>query len=254
MKKYLVVYVVCFSSNCFSQSAILKQPKVIEQCQTKIEAAAENIEIKRLKEQYYSTHKSAFENRAATHVLLGWPMRVSSDYDFQYNYFNLQKYVDQLVSLNHNIQDYNCSGRIYNGHRGIDASYFPFWPRMKDNNDVMAVAAAAGIILPGRADIFFDRNCNPQAGSNNVTILHDDGSTANYRHLKKHTVTLKEDNKRAEQAESFRFVGSSGRSTNPHLHFEVHNANDEFVEPFFNFNQPTCNFLSSETRWQNQCA
>ena len=250
MKKYLVVYVVCFSSNCFSQSAILKQPKVMEQCQTEIELAAENIEIKRLKEQYYSTHKSAFENRAATHVLLGWPMRVSSDYDFQYNYFNLQNYVDQLNPAT-GVQDYGCSTRTYDGHDASDINIFPFWWRMMDNNHVMAVAAAPGTIL-SRRDNNFDRNCTATGISNRIVLLHDDGTTTRYHHLKNNSLTTKPDGSRVEQGEFLGFIGSSGRSSFPHLHFAVYDAVENLIEPFFNSGNASCNNYSTESWWQNQ--
>jgi Peptidase family M23 len=251
MKNYFFIYFLGCSINCFSQTGILKQPKAIEQCQTKAEIATENEEIKRLKEKYYSTHKVAYENRAATHVLLGWPMRANSDYDFQYNYFNLQNYVDQNRESPTINVEYGCAARTYQGHDAQDINLFPFWWRMMDNNHVMAVAAAPGIIL-SRRDDNFDRNCTPTGISNRIVILHDDGTTTRYHHLKNNSLTTKPDSSRVEQGEFLGFIGSSGRSSNPHLHFAVYDALDSLIEPFFNTSNASCNNYSTETWWQNQ--
>ena len=43
-------------------------------------------------------------------------------------------------------------------------------------------------------------------------------------------------------------VGSSGYSTNPHLHFEVYDATDNLIDPF----SGECNTLNSEIWWQEQ--
>ena len=61
MKNYLLLYFLCFSLCGYAQTSFLPQPKSAEQCQTKAEIAAENIEISILKQKYYSTHKAAYD-------------------------------------------------------------------------------------------------------------------------------------------------------------------------------------------------
>ena len=253
MKYYLFLHFLFFSANCFAQNIFLKQPATNEPCVLKEENEKFNNEVRLAKQAYYASQKAkGIEQRAVTaHVLLGWPMRVNSDYDFQYNYFNLQNYVDQLRPGS-GIQDYGCGGRTYNDHDASDINLFPFWWRMMDNNAVMAVAAAPGIILPGRDFNLFDRNCTQTGSANNITILHDDGTTTRYLHLKKNSLTTKPDNERVEQGEFLGFIGSSGRSSNPHLHFAVYDSLNRLVEPFFNYNTLTCNFISDDGWWQNQ--
>lgn len=256
MKCFIITVLLCCSLLGFSQTVFLEEQRSTISCQSKEETQAFRQKIKAMKQLYYAGKKdtvSSVQRDMAAHVLLSWPMRANSDFDFQYNYFNLQNYVDQLREGDE-IQDYNCSGRTYDGHDASDINLFPFWWRMMDNSHVMAVAAAPGIILPGREFVHNDHNCSPVSGSNNITILHDDGTTTNYRHLKKNSLTTKADNERVERGEFLGFIGSSGRSSNPHLHFAVYDVNDDLVEPFFNFSTPTCNFISDDSWWENQRA
>ncbi len=56
------------------------------------------------------------------------------------------------------------------------------------------------------------------AYGNLVKVLHDDGSVGYYAHLSRFGVKK---NQRIEQGSLIGFVGSTGNSTGPHLHFEV---------------------------------
>jgi len=70
-------------------------------------------------------------------------------------------------------------------------------------------AAAEGVVV----DAGFDRGQGYY-----VTIRHEGGLKTNYFHLQKYLVKK---GQRVEQGEKIGLLGSTGRSTGPHLHFEV---------------------------------
>lgn len=79
-------------------------------------------------------------------------------------------------------------------------------------------AAADGIV----SEVGFDRGHGYY-----VTIKHAGGITTKYSHLRKYLV---EKGQRVEQGEQIALMGSTGRSTGPHLHFEVM-ENGKHVDP-----------------------
>ncbi len=257
MKTFILIPLCFCTTICFSQkTTFLTQPENKIKCQTQEEQADMNVEIKMLKQAYYARHKDKkIQNeKQIERVLFGWPLRASNEYDFQYNYFNLQNYVDQKRTTTAEV-DYHCFDRTYDGHDASDINLWPFWWRMMDNNYVMAVAAAQAVILGNPTDGNFDRNCTKVGNPNKVTILHDDGSTSRYLHLKNSTVTNKVDGDRVEQGEFLGYIGSSGRSSNPHLHFAVYDASDNLIEPFYDAAFSACHErTNNETWWQNQRA
>lgn len=254
VKFILLVTILFFSEITFSQETIFIKPEESKTaCETPEELQAWKNEVRLFKQAYYASRKDSAKNNVtnAGHVLLGWPMRANSEYDFMYNYFTLGNYVDQ-IRPGSGVEDYKCGTRTYDGHDAQDINLWPFWWRMMDRTHVMAVAAAPGIILPGRASNRYDSNCTQIGNPNNITILHDDGTTTRYLHLKKNSLTTKPDSARVEQGEFLGFVGSSGRSTFPHLHFAVYDADDNLVEPFFEAGSPQCNVLNTDSWWQSQ--
>jgi len=234
---------------CFSQANSNIQAKQFVPCETKEEQEAHVAELRSLLANYYAKHKdsSSVQQPTANHVLFGWPMRPTSDYDFQYNYFNLQNYVDQY-RFSSNFRDYNCGDRTYDHHDASDINLWPFWWRMMDNNYVIAVAAAPGIILE-KKDGNFDHNCSNVGNANRITLKHDDGTLTYYYHLKKNSLTTKDTMDRVEQGEFLGYIGSSGHSSNPHLHFAVYDAAVNLIEPFFG---ASCNSYGNETWWQDE--
>lgn len=254
MKFLILTAILFFSTVSYSQNTIfLKEPKANVQCETAAEREAWKNEVRLLKQTYYASRKDSAKNQLTTagHVLFGWPMRSNSSYDFMYNNFTLSNYVDQ-VRPGSGIEDYKCGDRTYDGHDAQDISLWPFWWRMMDRNHVMAVAAAAGVILPGRDINNYDSNCTRVGSPNQITILHDDGTTTRYLHLKKNSLTTKPDYSRVEQGEFLGFIGSSGHSSFPHLHFAVYDTLDNLVEPFYEAGSPQCNVLNTDSWWQNQ--
>ena len=134
------------------------------------------------------------------------------------------------------IQDFACGTRTYDGHQGVDLYLHPFpWFQM-DQGETEIVAAAAGTIVEKR-DGEFDRQCawGTNQLANYVAIRHDDGLYAYYLHMKRGTVTTLAIGSRIAAGDYLGLVGSSGRSSSPHLHFEMRTA-DGFqgtvVEPF----------------------
>ncbi len=253
MKQILGLFLISFPVIIFAQQKEIALPQpAMHTCLTADEIRTFRNEIIAAKAAYYATHTEAIpkKNAPTAHLLLGWPMRANSDYDFQYNYFNLQNYVDQ-TRPGSGVQDYRCNDRTYDGHDAQDINLYPFWWRMMDNNHVMAVAAAPGTILR-KASTNFDRNCTQTGSANYVSILHADGTVTSYLHLKANSLTTKNAEEEVVQGEFLGFIGSSGRSSNPHLHFSVYDPSDNLIEPFFEAGQ--CNNLNSESWWQNQRA
>jgi hypothetical protein len=139
-------------------------------------------------------------------------------------------YPDQLL-------DFACGERTYDrldgyNHSGTDFFVWPFeWQRMFEAQ-VRVVAAAPGVIL-AKDDGHFDGHCasNTQPW-NAVYVEHADGSVAWYGHLKEGSTTSKPVGAPVASGDYLGIVGSSGSSTGPHLHFEVHDPDDDPIDPF----------------------
>jgi len=211
------------------------------------------------KEQYEALEKTLKEN----YLMLGldqkaitamttkftWPLRPANGLN-DCSYYNINNYVDQDTTAD-STRDWNCGKRTYDGHKGIDIKPFPYLFYKMDNNQVEVVAAAPGTIVAKR-DGQFDRHCEwvTGASANYVVIRHQDGSTARYWHMKKNTVTSKVVGQTVVTGEYLGVVGSSGRSTGPHLHFEVSRTSNrsDYVDPFGGI----CNASNDSTLWINQ--
>ncbi len=116
------------------------------------------------------------------------------------------------------------------------------------NDEVEIVSAASGILLI-KQDGNFDQNCEENSEPwNGVCILHEDGSTAWYIHMKKNSVTEKFVGEEIAQGEYLGVVGSSGSSLSPHLHFEVYDSDTNLIDPFFG----ACNNEIDESWWIDQ--
>jgi murein DD-endopeptidase MepM/ murein hydrolase activator NlpD len=147
-----------------------------------------------------------------------------------------------------NILDFSCGNRTYDGHRGTDLSLGPFAWTMMQNQEVEIIAAAAGSIVD-KHDGEFDMQCaglNVTQPANYVTILQDDGAYAFYFHMMRGTPTSKPIGSLVAKGEHLGFVGSSGKSTGPHLHFELRDVNGTTIDPFAG----TCG--ASTTLWKHQ--
>lgn len=172
--------------------------------------------------------------KAAQAVSLQWPLRsMRSGY---FGYHGVSNFVDHDLTFPNHVRDYVCGARSYDtaagyNHAGTDYFIWPFPWRMMDEGDVAVVAAAPGVLL-GSHDGEQDRSCAMgDASWNAVYIRHDDGSIAWYGHLKRGSVSERQAGERVEAGEYLGLVGSSGSSTGPHLHFELHDAADRVIDP-----------------------
>ncbi|MFT6333987.1 MAG: murein DD-endopeptidase MepM/ murein hydrolase activator NlpD [Saprospiraceae bacterium] len=185
-------------------------------------------------------------------TLFQWPIKNSEDND-EYSSYGISNYVDHNSSFPDQLSDYQCGTKTYDtasgyNHAGIDIYLWPFeWYKM-ENNHVSAIAAAEGVII-FKEDGNYDKSCgfnnNPW---NAIYIGHTDGSFAFYGHLKSNGLTEKSIGQSVSQGEFLGYIGSSGNSTGPHLHFEVYDSNENLIDPY----QGSCNNLNSESWWQNQ--
>jgi murein DD-endopeptidase MepM/ murein hydrolase activator NlpD len=144
--------------------------------------------------------------------------------------------------------DYECGSKAYDGHLGIDVLLRNF--RVQDAG-VPVIAAADGVVdlvVDGR----FDRNTSWDLGGgfgNHVVLSHAGGVTSTYGHLRSGSVAVSR-GQRVERGALLGFVGSSGRSNWPHLHFEVRSGG-RAVEPFAGACGAPTSLWSSQLAYQD---
>lgn len=172
--------------------------------------------------------------KAAGAVPLQWPLRALRDDGWGYH--GVSNYVDHDPAFPGHVLDYACGARTYDNaqgynHAGTDYFLWPFpWLTM-DDGAVAVVAAAPGIIA-GLNDGHPDRSCAMNdLPWNAVYLRHDDGSMTWYGHLRRGSLTTRQIGEAVEAGEYLGLVGSSGSSTGPHLHFELHDATGRVVDP-----------------------
>lgn len=168
-------------------------------------------------------------------VTLSWPL-ASAEGVTDDGYHIVNNYVDLDPTFPDMLLDYNCGERTYDrptgyNHSGIDYVTWPFWWYKMDHDEVEIVAAAPGTLI-GKDDGNSDRSCSFGGSWNAAYVMHADGSTAWYGHMKNGTVTSKPVGSAIAEGEVLGIVGSSGSSTVPHLHLEVHDSDDNIVEPY----------------------
>jgi hypothetical protein len=195
----------------------------------------------------------------AAGVLFGWPAQlVPGASDAVPNV--IANYVDQDPSFPNHVRDWNCGVRSYDlasgyNHGGIDISAFPFsWIKL-DHDEMIVVAAAAGTIVK-KDDGAYDRNCGPlgtlpvTTPVNAIYVRHADGSIAWYLHMKSGSLTPKHVGETVEAGERLGSVGSSGFSSGPHVHFEVHDLMGGLIDPYAG----ACNTRNADSWWAQQPA
>ncbi len=189
--------------------------------------------------------KTPKKNRS---VGLEWPLKQATGFDFC-SYYGISNFVDHNLGYPNQVQDYNCGSRTYDlntgyNHQGVDIFLWPFEWNMKNANQVEIIAAAPGIII-NKYDGNPDDNCNfSNPNWNAVYIQHSDGSVAWYGHMKNGSLTNKQIGDPVVTGEKIGIVGSSGSSTGPHLHFELHDSFNNLIDPY----NGNCNASSS---WWN---
>lgn len=128
----------------------------------------------------------------------------------------LVNYVDNDPS--NLVRDYMGEPHSYNGHRGTDLTLFSF--RAMDRG-IPIIAVASGTVL-GTIYRHPDRNIGPPYpdSGNGIWIQHDDGFVTYYWHPRTNSIAV-EPGEHVETGQFLALVGSSGYSTDAHLHFEV---------------------------------
>ncbi len=177
--------------------------------------------------------------------LLQWPLRQANGFNDP-GYYAISNYVDLDPTLN-NVLDYNGLNQTYDGHNGVDIRVWPYWWKKKADSHVEAIAAADGIII-FKQDGNVDNNCSCTGSWNAVYLAHADGSVTWYGHLKQNTTTAKDSGDVVVVGEYLGIVGSSGCSTNPHLHLECYDNLGNRIEPFAG----TSNTTTTSSWWANQ--
>lgn len=179
-----------------------------------------------------------------------WPLRSANIGYFAH--YATSAFVDQDTAVGP-IQDWNCGARTYDQHHGTDIFTWPYGWLSMDLSRLQTVAAAAGTILV-RADGNSDRSCAAGGGNANLIVIqHADGSTAIYGHFKNGSVTPKQVGEAVAAGEYLGIVGSSGSSTGPHLHFEVHDTGT-YPGPLLDPYDGLCETLALGSLWTQQPA
>ena len=178
-----------------------------------------------------------------TAVPLGWPLRQASGFGYA-NIYGISNFVDHNAAFPNAVQDYNCGTRTYDtsggyNHGGTDIFLWPFAFNMMDQGQAEIMAAAPGVIV-GKFDGNSDRNCAlSNANWNAVYVQNTDGSVCWYGHMKSGSVTTKAIGATVAAGEKLGTVGSSGSSTGPHLHFELHSPSGAVLDPYSGPCSPT---------------
>ena len=212
----------------------------------------DRIEIQRQIQEISNAYEASGGTNNGTEIRFESPVRQNINYD-DHGVWGISNFVDHNPMFVNRVQDYNCGSRTYdtsNGynHSGTDMFSWPFaWQKM-DNNQVEVVAAAPGqIILKQGANQ--DKSCAFNSSNwNAIYIRHSDGSVAWYGHLKQNSLTTKLVGQTVEVGEFLGIMGSSGNSTGPHLHFEVHDKNNKLIDPYVG----SCNNTTDRSWWVNQ--
>lgn len=153
-------------------------------------------------------------------LLLDWPLPGEQGEDWVIN-----SYVD--LDPSSGVVDYQGGMRSYDGHRGTDWDVSTF--REMDAG-VPVLAVSSGEVI-GYADSNPDRNLYCTGDWNFVSVRADNGYEIIYGHLAQDSVEVNL-GQRVEPGDVLGVVGSSGCSTQPHVHLEIIDQQGNVVDPF----------------------
>jgi len=186
------------------------------------------------------------------HPTFAWPLRAAA-FLTDPGFHAIDAFVDHDPGFPGQLLDYACGNRTYDtaegyNHAGSDFFLWPFSWRKVEESSVEVVAAAPGILLD-KADGRFDHRCSCLMDDPNYVIVqHADGSVAWYFHMKNGSITTKAIGQPIATGEYLGVVASSGCSSGPHLHFEVHANGGALIDPYVG----ACNATSAESWWAAQ--
>lgn len=160
--------------------------------------------------------------------------------------FYYLNYVDEQAGGG--LRDYACGPKTYDGHQGTDITLANF--AVMDSG--VAVRAAAAGMVTTTHDGEFDRQKRWVTGAiaNYVAIRHPDGVVSWYLHLKKNSIAVGI-GQQVEAGDVLGYVGSSGFSDIPHLHFEVRDSTGAVIDPWSGACGATASRWSPQLDYQN---
>jgi murein DD-endopeptidase MepM/ murein hydrolase activator NlpD len=152
----------------------------------------------------------------------------------------ITNYVDHEASPG--IRDFDCSSTTYDGHSGTDIEIVDFY--LMDEGVPVLCAAAGSVEYAHDGEFDRETSWRNDATPNMVSVAHDDGTSAWYLHMRRNSVRVTAGSAVAV-GDTLGFVGSSGYSSGPHLHFEVRSSNGT-IDPY----QGACQ--AGASRWMEQ--
>jgi murein DD-endopeptidase MepM/ murein hydrolase activator NlpD len=141
--------------------------------------------------------------------------------------FTIVNYVDWSAN---GILDTYCGSKTYDGHEGTDFVLFSF---KQMDSGVNVLAADSGIVT-FILDTIFDRekvSDTTKGLGNYIALKHLNGYYTYYGHLKKFSALVNLGDT-VSAGQRIAQVGSSGNSSDPHLHFELWYDSLYVVDPF----------------------
>ena len=139
--------------------------------------------------------------------------------------------------------DHKCRSKTYDGHQGTDFVIRSFAAM---DSGVAVLAAASGTVISVKNDLFDREKLSDVSKGigNYIALSHSNGYQTYYAHNRKGSSRVKPGD-RVKAGDTLALVGSSGNSSDPHLHFEVWYDSSYVVDPF----QGTCG--NPATLWLN---
>ncbi len=90
------------------------------------------------------------------------------------------------------------------------------------------LAGPIGQVIAAPADGVVLTQYSNAAGGIQMTVKHDNGFTTGYAHLSKYAVKTGE---RVSRSQVIAYIGNTGQSTGPHLHFTVRDESGNLIDP-----------------------
>ena len=180
-------------------------------------------------------YNAIWENLPSTGLKFIWPVAGVIGEDWEINNYLDLAFCNKGTRVDY-VGVYGNKAKNYDNHDAVDIDI----PNFRQQDAGVDVYAAAEGIVEDLEDGRFDRvtsGCGD--GPNYVVIKHPDGSKTYYYHLRKDSVPVIT-NQNVTAGTVIGQIGSSGCSSNPHLHFTVRDPNGMIVSPFLmnNFKNP----------------
>jgi len=143
------------------------------------------------------------------------------------NDFIIVNYLDWAVDSSW--FDHKCGSKTYKGHQGTDFLIRSFAAM---DSGVAVLAAASGTVVFVKDDLF-DReklSDTSKGFGNYIALSHSNKYQTYYAHIRKGSSRVKQGDF-VNANDTLALVGSSGNSSDPHLHFEVWYDSSYVVDP-----------------------